>query len=82
MKATVVACLVCVFFTGCASKKPKANFIVENDFYPMSRDQVIMAIQECEQAGTRPVLTKAPLRISGSTTQITIDVTCSPRYAK
>lgn len=82
MRAILITSLACFLAVGCASKKPKADLIVENEFYPLSRDQVIMAIQECEQADTRPVLTKAPIRIAGTTTHIVIDVTCSPRYAR
>lgn len=82
MRSVLIISLACFLAVGCASKKPEADLVIDNKFYPLSRDQVIMAIQECEQAGTRPVPLSAPLRIAGTTRQIIIDVTCSPRYAK
>lgn len=82
MKRLIVATLIAVATVGCSSKRPKADLIVEKELHPMTRDQVIMAIRECEQAETRPVVSKAPVRVAGALAHVVIDVTCSPRYAK
>jgi len=45
----------------------------------MSRNEVIMAIQDCESNRTRAVMVLAKRKISGRTSDVVVDVTCAPR---
>jgi hypothetical protein len=47
---------------------------------PLSRDEVILGIDECESNNHRAVVTRAPVRVAGTYINVAIDVTCSPRY--
>jgi len=68
-------------FTACSSFEPP-NVTLETDkqAYHMTRAQVILGINECEDAGTRPVVITAKRRINGVTTDVPVEVTCNPRY--
>jgi len=46
----------------------------------MTRSQVILGINECESAGTRPVVITAKRKINGVSTDVPVEVTCHPRY--
>ncbi len=46
----------------------------------MSRNEVIMAVQECETSGLRAVVLTTKRRINGFNSDIIFDVTCAPRY--
>jgi len=48
----------------------------------MSRNQVIMAVQECESSGLRPVVIMSRRKINGSLSDVPVDVTCMPRFGK
>ena len=67
--------------TACSSYTPP-NVSLETDkqAYHMTRAQVILGINECEDAGTRPVVITAKRRINGVTTDVPVEVTCNPRY--
>ena len=55
------------------------NLEVDKNVQPMSRNETIIAIQECESNGTRPVMIHAKRKINGYTADIVVDVTCAPR---
>lgn len=46
----------------------------------MSRNEVIMAVQECEASGLRAVVLTTKRRINGFNSDIIFDVTCAPKY--
>ena len=66
---------------ACSSFEPP-NVSLETDktAYHMTRAQVILGINECEDAGTRPVVITAKRKINGVTTDVPVEVTCNPRY--
>jgi hypothetical protein len=66
---------------ACSSYDPP-NVSLETDkqAYHMTRSQVILGINECESAGTRPVVITAKRKINGVSTDVTVEVTCHPRY--
>jgi uncharacterized protein YcfL len=66
---------------GCSSFEPP-NVTLETDkqAFHMTRAQVILGINECEDAGTRPVVITAKRKINGVTTDVPVEVTCNPRY--
>lgn len=68
---------------GCSSTPSAVSdsrIILNEEYRPLNRDQIIIGIQECESSGTRPVMQRADVRIGGKLTSVVIDVTCSPKY--
>jgi len=59
---------------------PNQTLVIDREVQPMSRNEVIMAVQECEDSGLRAVLVTAKRKINGFTTDITADVTCAPKF--
>ena len=68
--------------TGCSTygELPNSQLLVDKEIRGMSRNEVIMAINECEVNRTRAVVIMAKRKISGRTTDIVTDVTCAPKY--
>ena len=69
---------------GCALGEsynpPNSTLVVDKEVQGMSRNEVILAINECEVNRTRAVVIMAKRKISGRTTDIVTDVTCAPKY--
>ena len=59
---------------------PNVSLETDKQAHHMTRAQVILGINECESAGTRPVVITAKRRINGVTTDVPVEVTCNPRY--
>jgi hypothetical protein len=68
-----------VLLTACAGV-PNASLETDKTVVHMTRSQVILAINECESAGTRPVVVEARRKINGVTTTVPVEVTCHPKY--
>ena len=68
--------------TGCSSfsELPNSQLLVDKEIRGLSRNEVIMAINECESNRTRAVVIMAKQKISGRTTDVVTDVTCAPKY--
>lgn len=64
------------------SKLPDTTLLVEKELTQMSRNQVIMAVQECESSGLRPVVIMSRRKINGSLADVPVDVTCMPRFGR
>lgn len=64
------------------SKLPDTTLLVEKELTQMNRNQVIIAVQECESSGLRPVMVMSRRKINGYLSDVPVDVTCSPRYGK
>ena len=64
------------------SKLPDTTLLVEKELTQMSRNQVIMAVQECESSGLRPVMVMSRRKINGYLSDVPVDVTCSPKYGR
>ena len=64
------------------SKLPDTTLLVDKELTQMSRNQVIIAVQECEASGLRPVMVMSRRKINGYLSDVPVDVTCSPRYGK
>ena len=68
------------FLTGCSTfDMPSTSLTVEKNIEPMRRNEVILAIQDCESNRTRAVMILAKRKISGRTSDVVVDVTCAPR---
>jgi len=59
---------------------PNASLETDKTAFHMTRSQVILGINECESAGTRPVVITAKRKINGVTSDVPVEVTCHPRY--
>jgi hypothetical protein len=70
-----------LFLAACTSLEPP-NIPLETDktAQHMTRAQVIQGINECEEAGTRPIVVTAKRLINGYRTDVPVEVTCGVRY--
>lgn len=64
------------------SKIPDTTLLVDKELIQLSRNQVIIAVQECESSGLRPVMVMSRRKINGYLSDVPVDVTCSPKYGK
>ena len=71
--------------TACSSTKvveyrpPETEIIMDKQVYPMTRNEVITAINECEANRTRAVIINGRRKINGHITEVVVDVTCAPQ---
>ena len=79
MKMILTAIAICTL-VGCSSTKPSSKLVVMEEMRPLTRDEVILGIEECESANARAVVTRAPVKVGGTYVNMAVDVTCSPRY--
>lgn len=67
--------------TACGSFNiPNVSLETDKQAFHMTRNEVILGINECESAGTRPVVITAKRKINGVTSDVPVEVTCHPRY--
>jgi hypothetical protein len=53
---------------------------MDKNIQPMTRNEIIMAINECEANNTRAVVINSRRKINNYSTEVTVDVTCAPKY--
>jgi len=75
----IMAALV---MAGCSSqpKLTEQELVLDNKVQPMSRNEIIVAVRECETNGLRAVMLYAKRKINGYTTEIVAEVTCAPKW--
>lgn len=78
----LISTLAALSLVACASKSshPEQTLIVEQEIHGMSRNEVILAIQECESSGMRAVLIHSKCKINNYNADIVVDITCAPRF--
>jgi uncharacterized protein YcfL len=81
MKTIFTVASIALLLTACASKPPEQNLILDKDIQGMSRNEVILAINECEANKTRAVVIYAKRKINSYTTDVVVDVSCAPKYS-
>jgi hypothetical protein len=59
---------------------PNAALVVDREVQPMRRNEVILAVKECETSGLRAVMVYSKRKINNYTSDIVVDVSCAPRY--
>lgn len=69
--------LMMLFLAGC-STTANQTLIIDKEVNAMSRTEVINAITECEENGTRALMLFAKRKINGVTADVVVDVTCAP----
>jgi len=85
--------LILLLMTGCAagsswqaslldgsSSTAQQKMTLDKDIQAMSRNEVIMAVQECESSGLRAVMIIAKRKINNYTADVVADVSCAPKY--
>lgn len=85
--------LLVLILTGCAagsswnaslmdggSNSPEQKMTLDKNIQPMSRNEIILAVQECESSGLRAVMIISKRKINNYTTDIVVDVSCAPKY--
>ena len=79
---TLIAVLSLLTLAACASKSnaPEQTLVLEKEIQGMSRNEVIIAIQECESSGMRAVLIQSKRKINNYNADIVVDITCAPRF--
>jgi len=65
---------------GSSEEPPNSRLLVDKEVRGLSRNEVIVGINECEVNKTRAVVIIAKQKISGRITDVVTDVTCMPRY--
>lgn len=79
--AVVITLSACSSFGKTEPQEPQnTQLILDSKQHPMSRNEVIMAINECEANKTRAVVITGRRKINGYTAEVTVDVTCAPKY--
>lgn len=73
------------WISGCASNSspPEAkqqDLVIDKFVNPMSRNEVIVAVRECESNNLRAVVIYGKRKINGYTTDIVVEVTCAPKF--
>jgi hypothetical protein len=81
-----IAALTLLTLTACQTPNsvhgPEAqvDLVTDKQIQPMTRSEVITAINECETNGTRAVIINSRRKINGYNTEVTVDVNCAPKY--
>jgi len=65
---------------GNASSDTDSKLVVEKEVQPMSRNEIIVAVKECETSGLRAVVVYAKRRINGIKSDVVADVSCAPKF--
>lgn len=72
---------VCTMLVSCSStSNPSQALILDKEINAMSRNEVIIAVKECEVSRMRAVLVMGKRKIGNHTTDVVVDVTCAPLY--
>lgn len=78
---TILALASVLMLCACITTKPvEQTLVLDKDVQGMSRNEVILAINECEANNTRAVVIYTKRKINGFTADIVVDVTCAPKY--
>jgi hypothetical protein len=60
--------------------EPNMTLKLEQEIRRMSREEIIVAIQECQEADLRPLALKVPAKINNFETKVIVDVICGPKF--
>lgn len=79
----VVAIIAMLSLSACSTPEPKLasqNLVLDRHVQPMSRNEVIQAIHECQSNEMRAVTVTAKRMINGFSSDTIVDVTCAPKW--
>jgi hypothetical protein len=80
--------LLLLLLSGCAGSASmfdsngtaEQKMVLDKNIQAMSRNEVILAVQECESSGLRAVMVFSKRKINNYTADVVADVTCAPKY--
>ena len=78
--------LLAVVLAGCSSGNQTSNpyptqqLIIDKQVSAMTRQEVINAIHDCQENGMRPVMVTGKKNTNGHIADVTIEVTCAPKF--
>jgi len=67
-------------FDDASSGATQQKLTLDKEIQAMSRNEVILAVQECEVSGLRAVMIFSKRKINNHTADVVVDVTCAPKY--
>lgn len=53
---------------------------MDKELQPMSRNETIVAVRECETNGLRAVMVYGKRKINGYTADVVVEVSCAPKW--
>lgn len=74
---TILALLLSV--VGCSSGNNQ-RLVMDKELQPLSRNETIVAVRECETNGLRAVMIYGKRRVNGYTTDVVVEVACAPKW--
>lgn len=84
MVTFLFACSMGWITTGCSTFKSEERadqtLVVDAKIQPLSRNEVIYAVKECESSGLRASMIYGKRRVNGYTSEVVLDVTCAPKW--
>ena len=74
--------VVGAWLTGCSTVNTtgKQDLVLDKNVQPMSRNEVVSAIGDCQANGLRAVLMYGKRKVNDYTADVVIDVTCAPKW--
>lgn len=73
--------MLLAWLTGCSTTTSGAqDLVLDKSIQPMSRNEVVSAIGDCQGNGLRAVLMYGKRKVNGYTADVVIDVTCAPKW--
>lgn len=67
--------------TACSSTTSNhQSLVMDKELQPLSRNETIVAVRECETNGLRAVMIYGKRKINGYTAEVVIEVTCAPKW--
>ena len=78
----VLLAAVVLWLTGCGTTTTSGtqDLVLDKNVQPMSRNEVVSAIGDCQANGLRAVLMYGKRKVNGYTADVVIDVTCAPKW--
>lgn len=77
-KLTTLVLLLSV--VGCSTTNSTQELVMDKRLRPMSRNETIVAVRECETNGLRAVMIYGKREINGYSTEVVIEVSCAPKW--
>jgi len=77
-----IAVVLAAWLTGCSTTTTggKQDLVLDKNIQPMSRNEVVSAIGDCQANGLRAVLMYGKRKVNDYTADVVIDVTCAPKW--
>ena len=79
----VIAVGLVAWLSGCSTTTTTSgtqDLVLDKNIQPMSRNEVVSAIGDCQANGLRAVLMYGKRKVNGYTADVVIDVTCAPKW--